>query len=110
MTHQFGSATVSELEFFIRTILTQGEEERWIYRFAADTRKTWLGRATRKGQPDPPSYLPGDRRSGCVPAEPYPPLQPSGLSRPTGACTTSNRLRQQNSGFANYTKIPVLLA
>jgi hypothetical protein len=26
--HQFGSATVSELEFFIRTILTQGQPVR----------------------------------------------------------------------------------
>jgi len=43
--------------------------ERWIFRFAANT--AGAGRAA-VGRPDLP-FIGGRRRSGCVPAEPYPP-------------------------------------
>ena len=82
MTNERGWQTVAELKFFMAATIP---EESWIYRFAADT-----GRASRAGTgASPTCRLSGfRRRSGCVPAEPYPPLK-QGYA--TGVASLGNR-------------------
>ena len=60
MTHQFGSATVSELEFFIRAIIAQ-DVRGWdkakmdLSLYSRYSLQPWRGRATLEEQPDPTS-------------------------------------------------------
>ena len=69
VTDEWSGQTFDELKFFMAARIAEG---RWIYRIATDT-----GRASRAGaEAGPTCRLSGfRRRSGCVPAEPYPPLK-----------------------------------
>jgi hypothetical protein len=69
VTDEWRRQTFAELKFFIAARITEG---RGIYRMATDA-----GRASRAGAEASPTCRLSDfrRRSGCVPAEPYPPLK-----------------------------------
>jgi hypothetical protein len=69
VTDEWRGQTFAELKFFMAARIAEG---RWIYRIATDA-----GRASRAGaETSPTCRLSGfRRRSGCVPAEPYPPLK-----------------------------------
>ena len=69
VTDEWSGQPMDELKFFMTARVTEGG---WIYRIATDA-----GRASRAGaEASPTCRLSGFRqRSGCVPAEPYPPLK-----------------------------------
>jgi len=69
VTDEWSGQTFAELKFFMAARIAEG---RWIYRIGTDA-----GRASRAGaEASPTCRLSGfRRRSGCVPAEPYPPLK-----------------------------------
>lgn len=70
MTDKRARQTFDQLWLFIGAKVTEG---RWIFRFEADTGRRLAGPAAKTS---PTCRLPGfRRRSGCVPAEPYPPLK-----------------------------------
>jgi len=69
VTDEGSGQTMDELKFFMTARVTEGG---WIYRIATDA-----GRASRAGAEASPTCRLSDfrRRSGCVPAKPYPPLK-----------------------------------
>jgi hypothetical protein len=81
-------------------------EERWIYRFETDA-----GRASRAGPEASPTCRLSvfRRRSGCVPAEPYPPLKQGQLQTFALATQAKVTFREEIPVLFAQT-IPVLFA
>ena len=106
MTNEGSGQTFDQLQFFMAA---RRWRKRWIFRFETDTGRGKPGGAV----PSPTCRLSGfRRRSGCVPAEPYPPLKhvklrakPQALDnkKPTASLIIPLLIAQLLSGFARTT-------
>ena len=107
VTDQWSGETMSELIFFIseegnKPSGGEASENGWIYRFGTDSgRRAGPAARSRRRACRVSDF---GRRSGCVPAEPYPP--PKRGERSTSAPT--DNVEGEKSGLENY-RSPVLL-
>ena len=103
MANEGSGKTLDQLEFFIRARLAEGRGESWIYRIEADSGRG-LAKPGRHGGDGPTCRLSGfTRRSGCVPAEPYPPLKRIQIASAAARCQTQTQGLPHYSGFARTT-------